>query len=95
MDDRRERQKLLHRWFYLQLRMKHLKEEVQGLSKWLSENRKVIEGDAKERRQHLMQSVYSRVRLNDARPEFKAIIAEFREVTGQLKSRQKKDEGLS
>ncbi len=40
MDDKRERQKILHRWFYLQLRMKHLQEEVQGLSKWLTENRK-------------------------------------------------------
>lgn len=86
MDDRRERQKLLHRWFYLQLRVKHLKEEMQGLSKWLLENRGPVEGDAKVRRQHLMQSVYSRVRLSEARPELKAIAAESKEVGLRLKS---------
>lgn len=89
MDDKRERQKMLHRWFYLQLRMKHLQEEVQGLSRWLTENRKA-EGDAKARRQHLMQSVYSRTRLNEARPEFKAIVAELRQVSVQLKDSRSK-----
>lgn len=95
MDERRDRQKLLHRWFYLQLRVKHLQEEVQGLSKWLVENRAPVEGGPKERRQHLMKSVYSRVRLNEARPELKAIAAESKEVAMQLKSDRATSEGVS